>query len=216
LEVDARADLRERLHQVLANAGGKDTEWLYRAIRLAAPGGLGRTERHDVSGAPDAPLRRVMAYAASRDRIAYQYATDYADLFGEAVPLLRRLKARWGDEAWAAAALFMDLLGRVPDTHIARKHGAERARDVSGRALPLARGLANCDQPQTYFGRLSRLDRELKRGGVNPGTSADLTVASLLILRLEPLGSLREFTAIRRRFPGPRAGATGPELHLRH
>ncbi len=210
----ASGSLRERLRHVLRLADREDTEWLFRAIRLASPAGLGDSERHDVGRDADAPLVQVMGYAAARDRIAWQYATDYADIFADAVPRLRWLKGRWDDEAWAAAAVFLDLLSRFPDTHVARKLGAETARAVSRRAMPLARALASSDRPEDCSDRLSQLDRELKQEGINPGTSADLTVASLLILRLEPLGSLRESTATRRRIPGSGAVDRGPGLYL--
>jgi hypothetical protein len=81
----------------------------------------------------------------------------------------------------------MDLLGRFPDTHIARKQGAPKAAEVSRRAAPLARALAGSDRPEALREPLRRLDVEFKRMGINPGTSADLTVASLLIRRLEPM-----------------------------
>src|SRR5215210_1936303 len=44
--------LRKRLGEVLSAADVKDTEWIYRAIRLAAPGGLGRSRTHDVKDTP--------------------------------------------------------------------------------------------------------------------------------------------------------------------
>jgi triphosphoribosyl-dephospho-CoA synthase len=214
LDGKATGSLRERLRQVLRKADREDSEWLFRAIRLAAPAGLGESGRHDVGAPADAPLAQVMAYAARRDRIARQYATDYADLFQDAVPRLRGFAARWGDEAWAAAALFQDLLSRLPDTHVARKLGAKKARAVSRRVVPLARALARSRRPDDLRGPLLRLDRELKGEGINPGTSADLTVASLLILRLEPLGSGRELAARHRRIPVPGAAECGPGLHL--
>jgi triphosphoribosyl-dephospho-CoA synthase len=214
LDGEATGSLRERLRQVLRKADREDSDWLFGAIRLAAPAGLGESRRHDVGGAADAPLAQIMGYAARRDRIARQYATDYADLFEDAVPRLRGFEARWGDEAWAAAALFLDLLSRFPDTHIARKRGPKKARAISRRVVPLARAVARARQPEDLRDPLLRLDVELKREAINPGTSADLTVASLLVLRLEPIGSPRELAARHRRISVPGAVERGPGLYL--
>jgi triphosphoribosyl-dephospho-CoA synthase len=206
--------LRQRLRQALRRAGREDTEQLFRAIRLAAPAGLGESPRHDVTAAADAPLAEVMGFAAARDLIARQYATGYADLFTDAVPKLKAFSERWKSAEWGAAALYMDLLSRFADTHIARKHGPERARAVSRRVMPLAQALAQSPRPDELRGPLLQLDGELKEEGINPGTSADLTVASLLILRLEPAGSGRESAASHRRITSPGACKSGPGLQL--
>ena len=204
LDRGAVGGLRERLSSVLRRADRQDTDWLFRAIRLASPAGLGESQRHDVGGVADAPLADVMAYAAPWDRIARAYTDGYTDLFEHAAPLLARFMERWGDEPWAATALYMDLLGRFPDTHIARKHGDSVAEGIRRRAAPLARALLHCARPQDSRESLLRLDREFKREDINPGTSADFAVAGLLILRLEPMCSLLQpITGFPRAF-GPR------------
>ena len=75
-------------------------------------------------------------------------------------------------------------LAEFPDSHVMRKHGAERAHEVSVAARSLESDFKACENPATFAARLGSLDRELKTGGVNPGTSADLTVASVLALLL--------------------------------
>jgi triphosphoribosyl-dephospho-CoA synthase len=207
--------LRERLGRVLAAADRTDTEGLFQAIRLAAPGGLGRSDAHDVCAIPEARPLEVMSHAADRDRIALQYATGFADLFERAVPLLIGLERRWHSPIWATAGLYMDFLTRFPDTHVARKLGQESALEVCRLAAPVAESLRRANRPQQLRGELLALDRRLKESGVNPGTSADLTVACLLIRRLAPLGAppdlLSPSTADCRRLshPGPDAPAPG-------
>jgi len=71
--------LRRRLVGVLNAADRTDTDWLFRAIRLAAPGGLGVAPEHDVSGEALATPLEVMAAAAYRDQIARQYADGFRD-----------------------------------------------------------------------------------------------------------------------------------------
>src|SRR5438105_15699150 len=57
------ASLRARLAATLAATTVADACDTYAAIRLAAPGGLGRATDQDVSGTPTATLRDVMALA---------------------------------------------------------------------------------------------------------------------------------------------------------
>jgi triphosphoribosyl-dephospho-CoA synthase len=216
LDGDLAGGLRERVVAVLSGADREDTAWLFRAIRLASPAGLGESGRHDVRGVADAPLAAVMAHAAPWDRIARAYADGYEELFGWAVPALAGYLRRWGDPDWAASALYMELLTRLPDTHIVRKHGREVAEGIRRLARPLACALARSVRPQDLHGPLMRLDGELKREGVNPGTSADFTVAALLILGLEPLGPQTQRQPITGipRAAGPGALASGTLLNL--
>lgn len=221
LECQAPGSLRERLVRVLAGADRADTDALFRAIRLAAPGGLGESAEHDVNAPAAATPVEVMTQAASRDRIALQYATGYADLFDRAVPRLTGLQRRWRSPAWAVAGLYMELLGRFPDTHIVRKRGEPTALAVCERAAPLAAALLASDRPQRYRGELMALDRWLKDAGLNPGTSADLTVASVLIDRLASVGDGATPQAIdssrapahRRRAQSPGPDAPEPDCH---
>jgi triphosphoribosyl-dephospho-CoA synthase len=45
--------------------------------------------------------------------------------------------------------------------------------------------LQDADDPEQLVAPLLAFDRELKAAGINPGTSADLTVAALFVHRLE-------------------------------
>lgn len=207
----ASSGLRERLRGTLRLADARDTDGLFRAIRLAAPAGLGVAELHDVAGPATAPPLEVMGYAKSRDLIARQYVTGYADLFERAVPLLAELEERWGDPTWAAAAVYMDTLQRYPDSHVERKLGPTVAAEVSRRCAPIADALCRAARPEAYREAMARLDRKLKQAGINPGTCADLTVASLLIRRLQPMCSKSVQTATGRRVhhPGPALPESG-------
>ena len=77
------------------------------------------------------------------------------------------------------------LLAAGPDTHIARKWGTACAEDVSARARAVVSPLKACENPRAILPLLRDFDRELKSRGVNPGTSADLTVASVAVLLLQ-------------------------------
>src|SRR5262249_53407824 len=83
------ADLHEAVARVLRALDVADAELSFRAIVAAAPGGLGRAERHDVFEPASVTLRQAMAEAADRDRIARQYASDFDDVFTLGEPIFQ-------------------------------------------------------------------------------------------------------------------------------
>ena len=185
LTAPARAQLGRGVEAVLARLDLADAEFAFRAIRLAAPGGLGKSARHDVHRPAAVGLREAMAEAQARDRVARQYAVGFADVFEFGLPRLRAGLARWGDAAWAAAAAYLGFLAAFPDSHVRRKHGPAPAENLRRRAAPLAARLQAATDPTTLLPGLLAFDAALKHEGLNPGTSADLTVASLFALGLE-------------------------------
>ena len=186
-----RNSLREKLRAVLASTTRADADWVYQAIRRAAPGGLGKAEAQDVSSAPTVTLFQAMDIAAGRDRIAWQYVNCYADVFDLAIPRYYKGMSAWGDEAWAAAAVFAELLKTVPDSHIERKFGGGHNRLVAETMTRIASALSAAAEPGQTLPLLRQADAGFKAAGINPGTSADLTVACLLAVRLDRLLGLR-------------------------
>jgi triphosphoribosyl-dephospho-CoA synthase len=171
--------LRASLRGVLAALTIEDAAQTFAAIRLASPAGLGEAPEHDVRSRPTVTLREAMEAAAARDRIAAQYANGYADVFDVGVATLARMTARGVEPHWAATAAYLAFLSRFPDSHVARKYGSARAEAVRASAEPFASAFAAAEEPAVHRDALLALDRSLKNEGVNPGTSADLTVASL-------------------------------------
>ena len=171
--------LRARLGRVLAAAGIDDTERVFAAIRLAAPAGLGASRRHDVQSPATAPLLAVMREAGDRDRVARQYARCFEDVFEFGLGELARGHARWSGVS-AVVAIYLAFLARFKDSHIERKLGGVAAEGVRLEASRLVESLESSKSPEMNVEELARFDRSLKRRGINPGTSADLTVATLL------------------------------------
>lgn len=178
------SDLRASLIEVLQRLDTKDAELTYRAIVLAAPAGLGRSERHDVFGPATVSLLDAMTEASGRDRVARQYATSFADIFEVGLPRLEAAVVQYADLRWAILATYLEFLSALPDTHIARKHGAPAADRVCDAAAALQRSLHATEHPETLLPGLLTWDAALKADGINPGTSADLTVATLFATRL--------------------------------
>ncbi|TAN48420.1 MAG: triphosphoribosyl-dephospho-CoA synthase [Methylococcaceae bacterium] len=179
--------LRASLAAVLQSTTRADAEAVYAAIRLASPGGLGEAPEQDVRNAPRVTLTEAMALAAGRDRIAHQYINNYADIFDFALPRFHTSRGRSRDDSWAAVEVFVGLLRRIPDSHIERKFGARFTRMVSDRMAFVEESLSVTDQPEHCLQLLRDVDAQFKAIGLNPGTTADLTVASLLAVRLNAL-----------------------------
>lgn len=177
-------DLRVRLAPVLHGLSGDDAERAFAAIRLASPGGLGESKQHDVREPASADLGTAMQQAAGRDRIARQYATGYEDIFGFGVPLAEMALHRHDDENWAAVDVFLGLLEQWPDTHIVRKHGPDVANEVSLAARRIRTAFL-ATSPAAAMPMLLEFDASLKDRGINPGTSADFTVAVFVAMRLQ-------------------------------
>jgi len=182
---EAGGTLRDRLQGVLQRLDVADAEGAFAAIRLAEPAGLGDAPEHDVRAAPAVSLAVAMAAAVGRDRIAAQYASGFADVFELGLPRLRSGLLRWRSEPWATTSAYLAFLAARPDSHIARKYGLERAQAVCAMARPHAERLDQADDPEFVAADLLAFDRDLKAAGINPGTSADLTVASLFAHRIE-------------------------------
>ena len=179
--------LQTRLERVLKKTTREDAAWVYRAIRLAKPAGLGRSPEQDVSRIPDVNLLDAMRIADDRDRIAYQYASGYQDIFDFAIARYHAALNRWNDENWAALAVFVGLLRRHPDSHVVRKFGHRFTEMVQDRMASLEKALLDSENPERLLRQLQEVDDLFKSAGINPGTTADLTVACLLAVRLERL-----------------------------
>jgi triphosphoribosyl-dephospho-CoA synthase len=179
--------LRHGLADVLRALDRQDAEYAFRAIALAAPAGLGRPQRHDVAAPALVSLREAMFEAQSRDLIARQYSQDFADIFDVGLPQFDESQKRWNDPRWSAVAVYLTFLSRYDDSHIQRKYGASVAATIRLQAQSALRGLLSCSDPATRMQELLDWDKTLKRSRLNPGTSADLTVATLFVSELRTL-----------------------------
>ena len=181
------ADLRAALAQVLESLDIQDAEVAFRAIARAAPAGLGRVDRHDVAEVATVTLKAAMADASARDRIAHQYVSDFEDVFARGEPVLEAALARAAEPKWATLAVYLEFLSAFPDSHIARKHGIATAEDICRTASRYHQQMRSAENPAALLTDLLAWDALLKERGVNPGTSADLTVATLFAHRLRTI-----------------------------
>jgi triphosphoribosyl-dephospho-CoA synthase len=183
----APGDLQSRLAKVLAGLSIKDAREAYAAIRRAKPGGLGEALDHDVDSEPRVTLLEAMAAAEDRDRIAWNYSHDFADIFVFGLPRLQDAMARWWSLPVATTFVYLGFLASIPDTLIERKFRTAQAAEVQQEARVLEARFGDQPDLAAFEPDLMVFDRSLKARGLNPGTSADLTVATLFAASLQGL-----------------------------
>ncbi len=174
----------ERASRLVAAASPNDTEQVYEAIRLAAPGGIGTVERGDIAAPPDVTLLEAMQLAAERDLIARQYTNEFAEVCGVAAEIERWLSYGAALQQ-AIIEAYLRLLARHGDSLVERKLGRATSKQLSDRAgMVLA---SDAMDGELGDQALADLDFWLRADGHqrNPGTSADLIAAALFVLLLQ-------------------------------
>ncbi len=154
-----------------------DAVAVYEAIRLAAPGGLGRSRKYDVDSEVPQDLLAAMREAAERDLIARQYASGFADILDFVVP---RLGRREIPVIPRIVRTHVEMIARFGDTLILRKCGFPVMEEARSRAREVVRAYeSGCDVDR----RLAELDHWLRSDGHrrNPGATADLIAAGLFV-----------------------------------
>ena len=172
------------LNQTLSKLSYEDSKFAFSAIQIASPAGLGKLAEHDVNQPPKITLLEAMQVAAERDAIARQYTNGYAQVFEFGVKLHKNISLQWQREAWVNTAVYLSFLAHLTDSHISRKIGRETALAVQQEADRHYKIYIELENPKLYMPELLAFDQSLKSRGINPGTSADLTVATLLLVSL--------------------------------
>ncbi|MBC6716785.1 triphosphoribosyl-dephospho-CoA synthase [Aurantimonas sp. DM33-3] len=178
-------DLREAVADVLARLDAQDAQDTFAAIALATPGGLGDAAEQDVRSPPTVGLVEAMRLAADRDLVARQFADGFREIFEIGLPALAAPDtAAQTPGTGPALAAYLAFASVFPDSHLQRKYGLAVAEAVRRQMADLAGDLSRTQDPEARLALALRLDGALKRDGRNPGTSADLTVASLFAQNL--------------------------------
>jgi triphosphoribosyl-dephospho-CoA synthase len=155
----------------------------YRAIARPTPADWAAPAQ-DVAEPPSGRPAPAMALAAPRDRIAQAVRERLrrpvraarADAWPHCGTPASRPHRR-GHEVDRVQRVFLEFLARWPDSHIVRKHGEGPAQTVM-TAAQAWRQRPELPEDDPAF---AAWDESLKADGLNPGTSADLTVAALLL-----------------------------------
>jgi triphosphoribosyl-dephospho-CoA synthase len=177
-------DLNRALNEILNSLDQSDAAETFEAITRASPGGLGTATQHDVHQPPMVTLSEAMAEAAPRDRIAWQFVSNFEDIFTTGLNALAKARRQNTVPPWTTVSIYLAFLSKFPDTHIMRKFGFETAEKVRIEAISTLTSFEAKARREESFDDLMALDTKLKAQGLNPGTSADLTVATLFADRL--------------------------------
>ncbi|APO78376.1 triphosphoribosyl-dephospho-CoA synthase protein (plasmid) [Rhizobium etli 8C-3] len=179
------SDLRKGLTQTLDEMDADDARDVFAAIRLTGPGGLGSAEKHDVKDEPTVSLVTAMAMAADRDAIARQYTNGFEDIFTGGLSEWREVAARGEQDMWPTIFVYLYFLSSFPDSHIGRKYGTDLAAEIAKEAVTIRRQVMDETRLPVREEILLDFDRRLKHRNINPGTSADLTVATLFVCNMK-------------------------------
>lgn len=111
-------------------------------------------------------LYDVMLHSASNDMVAREWVSGFT--------LTRRTADRLHEEGCGRDAIvntYLWLLSTEPDTFVIKKHGRDTAWEVMTKAKEVREGLRD----------LKTFDAECIRLGINPGSIADIIIASIYI-----------------------------------
>lgn len=183
-EISKSVKLRENLTTVLESITKDDTKLVFKAISLANPGGLGKVNKYDVNSDRECALLEAMSFASHRDNIALQYTNSFNEIFNIGFINIKSFVKRWNSVKWGTVACYLNFVSTLLDSHIQRKHGNDIAEQIRVRSKYIADRFNNSTYPKLPIILLKDFDKELKSKNINPGTSADLTAASILLYKL--------------------------------
>ena len=198
---DPLAYLQEELIKSISAIDLNQSKFIYDAIVYANPGGLGKDRKMDVRFA-NVKIFDAMRQAKEKDFIAKQYFSGFFEILQQ--PILQKgfrrqwinleKRANFHARQSLTSLIYFYWLTHIRDSHIQRKFGLRTAEFVRKKAIKFF-------QDQIHFenvlnkvnsgklrlpnrSRIRQFDEFLKVRGLNPGTSADITVCSLLIFGL--------------------------------
>ena len=185
---DSFDDIRENIKLLMNNTSVDDACDLYDAINIADAGGMGDQDEYDVSSenAKD-ELRKnnqtmydVLKISAPWDMLAREMTGDMSAVFEIGYPTYYEFSKRYSKNR-ACVLTFLTILSQVPDTLISRKYGSDESLKIS----MMTRDLLNLKDEDDFEDKLNQFDDFLFKNKYNPGTTADLTAASIFVSYLK-------------------------------
>lgn len=177
-------ELRENIVKLMENTTVEDAINLYKAINIADAGGMGEQDEYDVANENAAnELRKnnqtmydVLEISAPWDRLASELTTNLPVCFDIGYKEYSKLNKKTTLNN-SAVLTFLKILSKVPDTLISRKYGDKKAQEVSD----MAHDLLSYKDSDNFMEKIKEFDDYLFENKLNPGTTADLTAASIMI-----------------------------------
>ena len=181
-------EIQENVGHLMDATTVEDAVNLYDAINVADAGGMGDQEEFDVMSekakdelrANNQTMYDVLKISAGWDRLANELTSKMPVCFEIGYPTFSDFWKTCDDVDVinkASVLTFMTILSQVPDTLISRKYGNEIAEAVSRKA----EGILKFKDDDSFVEKLLEFDDYLYENKYNPGTTADLTAASIFL-----------------------------------
>ena len=181
-------EIQENVGRLMDATTVEDAVNLYDAINVADAGGMGDQEEFDVMSekakdelrANNQTMYDVLKISAGWDRLANELTSKMPVCFEIGYPTFSDFWKTCDDVDVinkASVLTFMTILSQVPDTLISRKYGNEIAEVVSRKA----EGILKFKDDDSFVEKLLEFDDYLYENKYNPGTTADLTAASIFL-----------------------------------
>lgn len=178
-------NLQSSISNVIVETGVSDAEAILEAIRIAAPSGLSKSELYDVCEPASADILTIMKEAQTYDMIARQYSNGFGEIFDFGFEQIEEGTAAGLNDSDVVTKVYLAYLSRFLDTHIVRQHGKSVAGEIRKSAGQLYNEFQSVNSAEAMHQHLLRVDADWKTNDINPGTSADLTVATLFAYKIE-------------------------------
>jgi len=184
--------LQNNVIEVMINSTVEDAVQVSHGISYVSPGGLGNTEKFDVTNpnirdeleSSNTTLVKLMTECKDKDNICFELALGFPITFGKGIKTLEEAMKRSDDINLAIIDTYLEILASYPDTLIKRKYGEEKAMEIATRAS----AIIMLGGAETIEGRreLEEFDIELREEEekINPGTTADLIAATIFVYLL--------------------------------
>lgn len=157
--------LQGNIKKIIEESTIKDSKEFYKAVETAGVGGLGELIKKEVS------FHELMKFSAERDGIAGELINGMKTVFEVGVPEFEKQFNKTENIRKAVLHTYLLLLSMLPDTYITKKFGVKNAKSVSSKAKEVLEGRTAIEE----------FEGELRTRGLNPGTTADLIAAVLLL-----------------------------------
>lgn len=181
-------EIRDNIKVLMKNTSVDDACDLYDAINIADAGGMGDQDEYDVASdnakkelkENKQTMYDVLKISAPWDMLAREMTSDMPAVFEIGYPTYHELSKKKSKNE-TCILTFLTLLSQVPDTLISRKYGSDEALKIS----MITRDLLNLKNESDFKDKLKEFDDFLFKNKYNPGTTADLTAASIFVSYLK-------------------------------
>lgn len=181
--------LRSALRTILEDMDVKETEWYYKAINLAKPGGLLPVSELDVRD--EGTLKEIqkktisvkdwMKVSADTNSVSHEYVTDYELTFDIGLSYFTKMQS--SDEPIhineMVLRLYLKFLSERLDSLVLGKFDENTAKAVRVDARKLLGMYEEKDPQALAYTQKLNADYAVKK--INPGMSADLTASTLFV-----------------------------------